>query len=171
MKKLIFICLSIFICLGLVTSYIDSARVRNGVEPRFVIKFVSNDNNNFNTYLKNKVCSSTPTSDSAAKDCLVSETATDGDYTNATVLSQSDYGTPTMYSATSYSSTSGTAVDNVFTYSGNEWSTTAANMTSNTYYHIQSKRKLIPMTPAFVALRHPLAGGGMFLPLIPQISS
>lgn len=43
MKKLIFICLSIFICLGLVTSYIDSARVRNGVEPRFVIKFVSSD--------------------------------------------------------------------------------------------------------------------------------
>ena len=37
------------------------------------IEFVSNDNTTFATYLKNKVCSSTPTADDTAKDCLVNE--------------------------------------------------------------------------------------------------
>ena len=34
---------------------------------------------------------------------------------------------------------------------------------SHQFFHniYKSKRKLIPMTPAFAALRHPLAGGGM----------
>lgn len=44
-KKLICLVVSIFILLitSLFTSYIDSARVRNGVEPKYVIKIVSND--------------------------------------------------------------------------------------------------------------------------------
>ena len=42
-KNLIFIAIVVFILLisSLFTSYIDSARVRNGVEPKFTIKFIS----------------------------------------------------------------------------------------------------------------------------------
>ena len=35
------IILAILVVAGLVTSYADSARVRNGVEPKFTIKIVS----------------------------------------------------------------------------------------------------------------------------------
>lgn len=47
-KKILYISLIIFlilVILGFVTSYIDSARVRNAVEPKFVIKIVSDDGN------------------------------------------------------------------------------------------------------------------------------
>ncbi len=37
------------------------------------VEFTSNDNETFANYLINKACSSTPTSDDAAKDCLVNE--------------------------------------------------------------------------------------------------
>ena len=37
------------------------------------IHFVSNYNETFASYLENKICTSTPTSDEAAKDCLVNE--------------------------------------------------------------------------------------------------
>jgi len=37
------------------------------------VKFKNNTNETFATYLKNKMCSSTPTTDNAAKDCLVNE--------------------------------------------------------------------------------------------------
>ena len=53
MKKKIlyvsFIVLVVLIMLGFVTSYIDSARVRNAVEPKYVIKIV-NENGNKVTY-------------------------------------------------------------------------------------------------------------------------
>ena len=49
MKKkilvIIGIVLTILVVTGLVTSYIDSARVRNGVEPKLTIKIVSEDGN------------------------------------------------------------------------------------------------------------------------------
>ena len=49
MKKKIFIILGIVVVLlvssALVTSYIDSARVRNSVEPKYTIKIVSEDGN------------------------------------------------------------------------------------------------------------------------------
>jgi len=35
----------ILIFIGLITSYIDSARVRNGVEPKYTIKIITNDGN------------------------------------------------------------------------------------------------------------------------------
>ena len=44
------IILAILVIAGLTTSYADSARVRNGVEPRFTIKIVSEDGNKV-TYL------------------------------------------------------------------------------------------------------------------------
>ena len=51
MKKKIIIAVFIIILVvvGLVTSYIDSARVRNGVEPKYTIKIIS-DNGNKITY-------------------------------------------------------------------------------------------------------------------------
>ena len=48
-KFIIAVFIIILIVAGLVTSYIDSARVRNGVEPKFTIKIVS-DNGNKVTY-------------------------------------------------------------------------------------------------------------------------
>jgi len=100
------------------------------------IEFVSNNNTAFATYLKNKVCSSTPTTDNAAKDCLVDEENIKiSDHTNATTIT--NYGTTSQYSASSYSSTSGTTVTNAFSYSSNQWTTQASNMTSGTYYHLQ----------------------------------
>ena len=49
MKKKIlyvsFIVLVVLIMLGFVTSYIDSARVRNALEPKYVIKIVSENGN------------------------------------------------------------------------------------------------------------------------------
>ena len=39
------IILAILVVAGLVTSYADSARVRNGKEPKYVIRLVSNDGN------------------------------------------------------------------------------------------------------------------------------
>jgi len=49
MKKKVFIItgiiLAILVVVGLVTSYADSARVRNGVEPKYVIKIVSKHDN------------------------------------------------------------------------------------------------------------------------------
>lgn len=43
------IILTILVVTGLVTSYADSARVRNGVEPKFVIK-ITTDGGNKITY-------------------------------------------------------------------------------------------------------------------------
>jgi len=49
MKKKVLIIVGIIVALlivaGLITSYVDSARVRNGVEPKYVIKIVSKDGN------------------------------------------------------------------------------------------------------------------------------
>ena len=54
MKKKLFIILGsvlfILILLSLYTSYVDSARVRNGIEPKFTIKIMSNKENKI-TYL------------------------------------------------------------------------------------------------------------------------
>ena len=47
--KIICIIITIFVILGLITSYIDSARVRNAVEPKYTIKII-NDNGSKITY-------------------------------------------------------------------------------------------------------------------------
>ena len=52
-------------------------------------------------------------------------------------LSQSQYGTTSQYSASSYSSTSGTTVTDAFSYSNNVWTSNPSNLTSNTYYHLK----------------------------------
>lgn len=43
MKKILIIIIVILLGLGLFTHYIDSARVRNGIEPKYTIKIVSDD--------------------------------------------------------------------------------------------------------------------------------
>ena len=59
------------------------------------------------------------------------------DYSSATTINQTQYGTPTTYSSSSSSSTSGTTTIGTFTYSGNEWSSVPSTMTSETYYHFR----------------------------------
>lgn len=46
-KKLLVIgiIIVILVIIGLITSYVDSARVRNGIEPKYVIRIVSEDGN------------------------------------------------------------------------------------------------------------------------------
>ena len=39
------IIITILVVMGMITSYIDSARVRNGIEPKYVIKIVNDDEN------------------------------------------------------------------------------------------------------------------------------
>ena len=60
----------------------------------------------------------------------------DATYTN---LSESEYGTPTVYRANSTTATSGTTISNAFTFSNGVWSNVTGNMTSSTsyYYHFQ----------------------------------
>ena len=48
-NKIISITIFIIITLGLITSYLDSARVRNTIEPKYTIKIIS-DNGNKITY-------------------------------------------------------------------------------------------------------------------------
>jgi len=54
MKNKILIILSIILitllCIGLITSYLDSARVRNGIEPKYVIKLVNKTGNKVTYY-------------------------------------------------------------------------------------------------------------------------
>ena len=61
------------------------------------------------------------------------------DYTNATAIAQLNYSGTTMYSGSSYSSTSGTTNTNSYTFSGESWTSVPSNMTSGTYYHIKFK--------------------------------
>ena len=58
-------------------------------------------------------------------------------YTNSTPITQYDYRNVTMYSATSYSETSGTTNTNSFEFSGNSWNSVPGNMIDGTYYHIK----------------------------------
>jgi len=44
-NKVIGIIIGLLVIIGLVTSYMDSARVRNGVEPKFTIKIVDTSKN------------------------------------------------------------------------------------------------------------------------------
>jgi len=54
--------------------YVDwVVEVDNVEETTCTVNFESNKNQSFATYLKNKACSTTPTTDAAAKDCLVNE--------------------------------------------------------------------------------------------------
>ena len=53
--------------------FVDWAVEVDSQETTCTVNFEQNKNTSFADYLKNKVCSSTPTSDDAAKDCLVNE--------------------------------------------------------------------------------------------------
>ena len=101
--------------------------------------FVSNDNSTFATYLKNKECTSTPTSDTAAKDCLVNESLILSDYTNASALNKSQYGSVNQYYSSSVSSTSGTSVTDLFTFNNStyEWESAIDKLSESSYNHMQ----------------------------------
>ena len=45
MKKIVLIIIGFLLAISLITSYIDSARVRNAVEPKYTIKIIAEDGN------------------------------------------------------------------------------------------------------------------------------
>ena len=97
------------------------------------ISFTSKTPTNINNYIKGLAGTTQGTGQ------LVHE---EMDYTTPTKevnykLSQSQYGTTSQYSASSYSSSSGTAVTNAFSYSNGVWTSNPSNLTSNTYYHLK----------------------------------
>lgn len=87
------------------------------------------------TYLNNYIIGLSGTTQGTGQ--VVNEVASIPDYTLTTVLNESQYGTPRTYSSSSYSSTSGTATTETFTYSGGEWNSVPSEMTSGTYYHFR----------------------------------
>ncbi len=97
------------------------------------IKYTTKTNK---TYLNNYIKSLAGTTQGNGQ--LVNEQM---DYTTPTEvnyrLSQSQYGTTSQYSASSYRATSGTTVTNAFTYSNNAWTSNPSNLTSNTFYHLK----------------------------------
>jgi len=61
----------------------------------------------------------------------------DADYSQALPLTQSEYGTPNIFSSTSITSTSGTSETNIYSFSENSWNSNKTNLISGTYYHFQ----------------------------------
>ena len=86
---------------------------------------------------------------------MVSETAKIPDYTNATAISQSAYTNQSFFSSTSSSSTSGTTVSGMYTFSNNQWTSVSSSMTSGTYYHF----KFTPSESGYYQLCYNLSRG------------
>lgn len=71
---------------------------------------------------------------------LINEQAEAPNYEKAVKLAKGEYVSASQYSSTSSSATSGTEVQNVFTFnSDNEWEMNTANVTSGTYYNLAFK--------------------------------
>ena len=68
---------------------------------------------------------------------VVNETANIPDYSSAVAISESSYTSQSVFSSTSDSSTSGTAVSGAYTFANNTWTSVPSAMTSNTYYHFK----------------------------------
>ena len=68
---------------------------------------------------------------------VVKETANIPDYSSAVAILESSYTSQSIFSSTSSSSTSGTAVSDVFTFADNKWTSVPSAMTSGTYYHFK----------------------------------
>ena len=87
---------------------------------------------NNKTYLNDHIIGLVGTTQGTGE--VVNEIANIPDYTSATALTESQYGTVSMYSSSSDSSTSGTPTTGTFTYNGDEWSSVPSTMTIRTYY-------------------------------------
>ena len=68
---------------------------------------------------------------------VVKETANIPDYSSAVAISQSAYTSQSVFSSTSYTSTSGTAVSGAYTFTNNTWTSVPSAMKSGTYYHFK----------------------------------
>ena len=67
----------------------------------------------------------------------VNETANIPDYSSSAAISQSSYTSQSIFSSTSLSSTSGTEVNDAYTFENNTWTSAPSTMTSGTYYHFK----------------------------------
>ena len=72
---------------------------------------------------------------------VVNETANIPDYNSAVAIAESSYTSQSIFSSTSDSSTSGTAVNGVFTFANDVWTVVPSAMTSGMYYHFKFNPK------------------------------
>ena len=68
---------------------------------------------------------------------VINEIADIYKYDTAQKISQSEYKNVTTFYSNSSNSTSGTLIDNAFSFVNDEWVTNPNSMTSNTYYHLK----------------------------------
>ena len=87
------------------------------------------------TYLNDYITSLAGTTQGTGQ--VVKEIANIPDYSSAVAISQSAYTSQSVFSSTSYSSTSGTAVSGAYTFTNNTWTSVPSAMTSETYYHFK----------------------------------
>ncbi len=106
------------------------------------------------TYLNNYIIGLSGTEQGTGQ--VVNEgSGTYPDYSSATTINQTQYGTPTTYSSSSYSSTSGTTTSGTFTFSDNNWTSVPSSMTSGTYYHI----RVTPQTAGYYQICYDVSTG------------
>ncbi len=86
---------------------------------------------------------------------VVSEIASIPEYSSATTISQSAYTNQSVFSSTSSSSTSGTAVSGAYIFANNTWTSVPSAMTSGTYYHF----KFNPSEGAYYQMCYSLTAG------------
>ena len=68
---------------------------------------------------------------------VVNETANTPDYSSVVTISESAYTSQSVFSSTSKSSTSGTAVSGAYTFTNDTWTSVPSAMTSGKYYHFK----------------------------------
>ncbi|MBQ8901990.1 MAG: hypothetical protein IJY87_02860 [Bacilli bacterium] len=86
---------------------------------------------------------------------VVHETFDYGDYSSTTTIAQSGYTNTSMYSSSSWTSSSGTSTPNAFVYSGTSWSSVPENLTSDKYYNL----KMYVTTPGYYELCYDIEKG------------
>ena len=89
---------------------------------------------------------------------VVNETANIPDYSSTIAISQSSYTSQNVFSSTSSSSTSGTAVSGAYTFANNTWTSVPSAMTSGTYYHF----KFNPSENGYYQMCYDLSAGNTY---------
>ena len=98
---------------------------------------------------------------------VVKEIANIPDYSSAVAISENSYASQSIFSSTSSSSTSGTAVSGVFTFANDTWKSVPSAMTSGTYYHF----KFNPSESGYYQMCYDLSAGNSNNSLYPYVNT
>ena len=125
----------------------------SGFNPSCTLNYTDSTSRvNLASYIVN-LASSAPTQGNGK---IVSETAETIDRASVTAIAQSAYTNQSAFSSTSASSTSGTTVSDMYTFSDNVWTSAPSSMTSGRYNHF----KFTPSESGFYQLCYNLSSGG-----------